>query len=76
MTSWIILLIKQYIDIAKYLLIGDAIFDLNNDKKKRIKENIILSSIILVIYIIFIVNRGYMDRFKCTDMFNLSNYYL
>ena len=53
MTSWIILLIKQYIDIAKYLLIGDAIFDLNNDKKKRIKENIILSSIILVIYIIF-----------------------
>lgn len=27
MTSWIILLIKQYIDIAKYLLIGDAIFD-------------------------------------------------
>lgn len=26
MTSWIILLIKQYIDIAKYLLIGDAIF--------------------------------------------------
>ena len=31
MTSWIILLIKQYIDIAKYLLIGDAIFDLNND---------------------------------------------
>ena len=53
MTSWIILLIKQYIDIAKYLLIGDAIFDLNNDKKKRTKENIILSSIILVIYIIF-----------------------
>lgn len=40
MTSWIILLIKQYIDIAKYLLIGDAIFDLNNDKKKRTKENI------------------------------------
>ena len=29
MTSWIILLIKQYIDIAKYLLISDAIFDLN-----------------------------------------------
>ena len=53
MTSWIILLIKQYIDIAKYLLIGDAIFDLNNDKKKRTKENIILSIIILVIYIIF-----------------------
>ena len=53
MTSWIILLIKQYIDIAKYLLISDAIFDLNNDKKKRTKENIILSSIILVIYIIF-----------------------
>ena len=24
MTSWIILLIKQYIDIAKYLLIGDS----------------------------------------------------
>ena len=38
MTSWIILLIKQYIDIAKYLLISDAIFDLNNDKKKRTKE--------------------------------------
>lgn len=53
MTSWIILLIKQYIDIAKYLLISDGIFDLNNDKKKRTKENIILSSIILVIYIIF-----------------------
>lgn len=29
MTSWIILLIKQYIDIAKYLLIGDAIFIIN-----------------------------------------------
>ncbi|MFQ7174238.1 MAG: hypothetical protein ACLRQF_20615 [Thomasclavelia ramosa] len=38
MTSWIILLIKQYIDIAKYLLIGDAIFDLNNDKKRELKK--------------------------------------
>ena len=33
MTSWIILLIKQYIDIAKLFIIGDAIFELNNDKK-------------------------------------------
>ena len=38
MTSWIILLIKQYIDIAKYLLISDAIFDLNNDKKRELKK--------------------------------------
>ena len=38
MTSWIILLIKQYIDIAKYLLIGDAIFDLNMIRKRELKK--------------------------------------
>ena len=50
MTSWIILLIKQYIDIINYLVIGNSIFKIKYEKHKKIREIKILS---LVIYIIF-----------------------
>lgn len=53
MISWIILLVKQYLDIVKYLLIGNAIFDLNYDKNKLIKENVGLALLVLLVYIIF-----------------------
>lgn len=38
MTNWLILLIKQFIDIIKYLLVTDALFDLEYDKNKKLKE--------------------------------------
>ena len=38
MTNWLILLIKQFIDIIKYLLVADALFDLEYDKNKKLKE--------------------------------------
>lgn len=52
MTSWIILLIKQFIDIIKYILIGNAIFDIKFNKKKN-NEILFLSSIVILVYIIF-----------------------
>lgn len=52
MISWIILLIKQFIDIIRYLFIADVIFDLEYNRKKKIKEAIILTIIIIFIYII------------------------
>ncbi len=52
MTSWIILLIKQYIDIVNIWLIGDAIFDLNNERTKRIKEKYHFICSNFVIYVV------------------------
>lgn len=52
MVSWIILLVKQYIDIINYLVIGNAIFKLNFNKHKKLKEVKILSLIILLLYIV------------------------
>lgn len=52
MASWLILLIKQFVDIIKYILIGNVLFDLKISKKK-IKEDIILYIIIILIYIVF-----------------------
>ena len=47
MTSWIILLIKQYIDIINYLVIGNSIFKIKYEKHKKIREikNFIFSNL-------------------------------
>lgn len=52
MTNWLILLIKQFIDIIKYLLVADALFDLEYDKNKKLKEILALSIIIILVYLI------------------------
>lgn len=52
MASWLILLIKQFVDIFKYILIGNVLFDLKINKKK-IKEDIIFYIITILIYIVF-----------------------
>lgn len=53
MASWLILLIKQFVDIFKYILIGSILFDIEINKKK-IREDIILYIIIMIIYVIFL----------------------
>lgn len=53
MTNWLILLIKQFIDIIKYLLVADALFDLEYDKNKKLKEILALSIIIILVYLVF-----------------------
>lgn len=46
MTSWIILLIKQYIDIINYLVIGNSIFKIKYEKHKKIRDkNFIFSNL-------------------------------
>lgn len=52
MTSWIILLIKQYIDIINYLVIGNSIFKIKYEKHKKIREIKILSLVIFLIYVV------------------------
>lgn len=52
MTNWLILLIKQFIDIIKYLLVADALFDLEYDKNKKLKEILALSIMIILVYLI------------------------
>lgn len=52
MTNWLILLIKQFIDIIKYLLVADALFDLEYDKNKKLKEILALSIIIILVYLV------------------------
>ena len=52
MTNWVILLIKQFIDIIKYLLVADALFDLEYDKNKKLKEILALSIMIVLVYIV------------------------
>lgn len=52
MINWLILLAKQYIDIIKYLLMADALFNLKYDKKKKLKEIFVLSIITLLIYLL------------------------
>lgn len=52
MTSWIILLIKQYIDIINYLVIGSSIFKIKYEKHKKIREIKILSLVIFLIYVV------------------------
>lgn len=52
MINWLILLIKQFIDIIKYLLVADALFDLEYDKNKKLKEIIALSIIIILVYLV------------------------
>lgn len=54
MASWLILLIKQFLDILSYLIIGYSLFDYVKIDKKNIKELITIFSIIVVIYAIFI----------------------
>lgn len=49
MASWLILLIKQFVDIANYLIIGNALFDIQI-KNKKIKV-LSLTLIIIIIYI-------------------------
>ena len=51
MTNWVILLIKQFIDIIKYLLVADALFDLEYDKNKKLKEILALSIMIILVYL-------------------------
>lgn len=51
MTNWLILLIKQFIDIIKYLLVADALFDLEYDKNKKLKEILALSIMIILVYL-------------------------
>ena len=53
MTSWIILLIKQYIDIINYLVIGNSIFKIKYEKHKKIREIKILSLVIFLIYVFY-----------------------
>lgn len=52
MINWLILLVKQFIDIIKYLLIADALFDLKWDKYQKLKEIIILSVLIIITYLL------------------------
>lgn len=52
MTNWLILLIKQFIDIIKYLLVADALFDLEYDKNKKLKEILALSIMIILVYLV------------------------
>ena len=52
MTNWLILLIKQFIDIIKYLLVADALFDLEYDKNKKLKEILALSIMIVLVYLV------------------------
>lgn len=52
MINWLILLVKQFIDIIKYLLIADALFDLKWNKYQKIKEIIILSVLIIITYLL------------------------
>ena len=52
MTSWIILLIKQYIDIINYLVIGNSIFKIKYEIHKKIREIKILSLVIFLIYVV------------------------
>lgn len=52
MTSWIILLSKQYIDIINYLVIGNSIFKIKYEKHKKIREIKILSLVIFLIYVV------------------------
>ena len=52
MTSWIILLIKQYIGIINYLVIGNSIFKIKYEKHKKIREIKILSLVIFLIYVV------------------------
>lgn len=52
MTSWIILLIKQYIDIINYLVIGNSIFKIKYEKHKKIREIKVLSLVIFLIYVV------------------------
>ena len=54
MTNWLILLIKQFIDIIKYLLVADALFDLEYDKNKKLKEILALSIIIILVYLVLL----------------------
>ena len=46
MTSWIILLIKQYIDIINYLVIGNSIFKIKYEKHNK-KEEIVMKILII-----------------------------
>lgn len=50
MTSWIILLIKQFIDIIKYILIGNAVFDLKKCRNLNFKDIIVFTVSIILIY--------------------------
>lgn len=50
MASWLILLIKQFLDILKYIMIGNAVFKLKLDKDKH---KFILMIILVVIFYIF-----------------------
>lgn len=53
MASWLILLIKQFLDIIRYLMVGYSIFNNERIDKDNKKEIIIITIFILLIYIIF-----------------------
>lgn len=52
MASWLILLIKQFVDIANYLIIGNSLFEVSFEKH-RIKRLIICFVIIIGIYSLY-----------------------
>lgn len=53
MTSWIILLIKQFIDIIKYILIGNAIFEDKHNKENKYTILFLVFTIIIVYLILY-----------------------
>lgn len=59
MASWLILLIKQFVDIFKYVIIGNAIFYSNRKRNFDYKEII---SLIITIVIIYIVLYNYINK--------------
>lgn len=52
MASWLILLIKQFLDIIRYLMVGYSIFNNERIDKYNKKDIIIITNLIIVIYLI------------------------
>lgn len=52
MASWLILLIKQFLDIIRYLMVGYSIFNNERIDKDNKKEIIIIANLIIVIYLL------------------------
>lgn len=58
MASWLILLIKQFLDIIKYIMIGNAIFDNKYDRNN--KKIFLYGLLIILIYLIFNIYLKYI----------------